>query len=528
MSISQPASTPLPRLCRLGKRGVGVYGIVYSAIEDTTNRSLAVKRNLADVSSDFVASIRELDILTRLNGHPYIVRVDSIVFGDPFGGSSRRPVLSPIQNLDYKDDKIHFVFEEARFDGSAYFQSASWEHLLRCMVHLLIGLEYCHGKGIIHRDLKPSNLLIFGQTDPILKICDFGLSKPTTYQGNHTPDVVSSWYRAPEILLHQEYDERADMWSVGCIIYEMITKVPLLDGSPDLRETLISNLHRLLPDLELDTKSLMSKTLFTRRPVSWRRKMQQAKNRKMGTDGLDLDRLVDLVEHLLTYPDHRYTARQALEHDVFAAYRDIIQATRHEYPPIPEPEHRLVVKISPDRRQTSQLFRHIWTRRGEYTWYADRILFQGISLLDRYMNWSPSTGQSRLDISGSRLRLAVTTCLYIAFKYFMTLSIMIPISNLYGEITHEEKMWAESLEMELLEMVTDYAVYEPTIYEAADRFDEILESNHVQDLVEIMLSGEVTDRRSRQVLSIDGLTPSQVYARYRGKDVDSIEIPNQM
>jgi len=87
-----------------------------------------------------------------------------------------------------------------------------------------------HSARLIHRDLKPSNLLLSQQCQ--LKICDFGLVRHIGFDREDdvvlTEGVATRWYRAPEILLgSQKYDEKADMWSVGCILAEMVLKNPL-------------------------------------------------------------------------------------------------------------------------------------------------------------------------------------------------------------------------------------------------------------------------------------------------------------
>ena len=84
-----------------------------------------------------------------------------------------------------------------------------------------------NGKGIIHRDIKPSNMLWFraGGDNRLFKLCDFGLAKVLSGQENTTPKVVTSWYRAPEISFRwNDYSFDSDIWSMGCVFFEMMTK----------------------------------------------------------------------------------------------------------------------------------------------------------------------------------------------------------------------------------------------------------------------------------------------------------------
>ncbi len=514
----------LDKLVRLGKKGEGVYGVVYSACENGDNETtFAVKRNLIDSTGDFVGSVRELDILVRLNGHPHIVAVNSISFGDPFGGGIDN-TLSPIADNEYKDDKVHFIFEEAREDGTSYFTEATWVDLKRCMVHLLLAVEYCHAKGVIHRDLKPANLLIFDplnnkvpdvEDHSILKVCDFGLSKPATYQGTQTPSVVTSWYRAPEILLNEDYDEKVDLWSAGCIFYEMVTKLPLLHGSPDRSDTILGNLNSLFPQLSLVEEKPATnkgKIIPRRSRITWKGQLQRkAPLDEMAQQGWDMDLFLDLLENLLCTAEDRYTATEALAHKFFEEYSDYIALIREEYPPVPEEEPVIVLVKNKEREGACKIAKKIFIDRHKYNWYSHRILFQAISLFDRYLVTSPN------QLENKKIRLAFTACLYIAVKYFSTLSVLIPFSSLYGEISDDEKRWAEEFEITLLEKISGYTIYHPTLYEAADAFDEILEDDHVLDLLNIYMDAKVKLRGTDQTFDINGLQPTQVYRYYRGK-----------
>jgi glycogen synthase kinase 3 beta len=98
---------------------------------------------------------------------------------------------------------------------------------------ILNGLHHMHGLRIVHRDLKPENILIkAGQ----VKICDFGSSKfiDESPSFKNTPYVVSRYYRAPELIFaSNKYNEAIDIWAVGCILFELITRTPLFPGDTE-------------------------------------------------------------------------------------------------------------------------------------------------------------------------------------------------------------------------------------------------------------------------------------------------------
>lgn len=97
------------------------------------------------------------------------------------------------------------------------------------LYQLLRGLKYVHSANVLHRDLKPSNLFLNANCD--LKIGDFGLARTTSETDFMTEYVVTRWYRAPELLLNcSEYTGAIDIWSVGCILGEIIHRQPLFPG----------------------------------------------------------------------------------------------------------------------------------------------------------------------------------------------------------------------------------------------------------------------------------------------------------
>ncbi len=104
------------------------------------------------------------------------------------------------------------------------------------LYQILKGIAYCHSHRILHRDLKLANLLI--DRKGVLKLADFGLARAFGVPiRTYTHEVVTLWYRAPEILLGQaRYSTPVDMWSVGCIFAELVTKRPLFPGDCEIDE----------------------------------------------------------------------------------------------------------------------------------------------------------------------------------------------------------------------------------------------------------------------------------------------------
>ena len=113
------------------------------------------------------------------------------------------------------------------------FQRLSNDHICYFLYQILRGLKYIHSANVLHRDLKPSNLLLNTTCD--LKICDFGLARVADPEHDHTgfltEYVATRWYRAPEIMLNSKgYTKSIDIWSVGCILAEMLSNRPIFPG----------------------------------------------------------------------------------------------------------------------------------------------------------------------------------------------------------------------------------------------------------------------------------------------------------
>ena len=100
------------------------------------------------------------------------------------------------------------------------------------MRQILLGMAYVHSQGVCHRDLKPENILM--NDKGVVKICDFGSAKVLSENGLNTPYIVSRYYRAPELILAcSDYTTAIDIWAIGCILAEFLTKRPIFPGKTE-------------------------------------------------------------------------------------------------------------------------------------------------------------------------------------------------------------------------------------------------------------------------------------------------------
>ncbi|XP_014601444.1 PREDICTED: cyclin-dependent kinase 2-like isoform X2 [Polistes canadensis] len=194
---------------KIEKIGEGTYGVVYKAKDKLTGKLVALKKIRLETESEGVPStaIREISLLREL-AHPNIVQLFDVVDGDKH---------------------LYLVFEFLQQDLKKLLDSVKSgldQALVKSYLYqLLKGISFCHLNRILHRDLKPQNLLI--DREGYIKLADFGLARTFLIPvRTYTHEVVTLWYRAPEILLGTKlYSSAVDIWSLGCIFAEMVCKL---------------------------------------------------------------------------------------------------------------------------------------------------------------------------------------------------------------------------------------------------------------------------------------------------------------
>ncbi|CAK4075990.1 unnamed protein product [Aphanomyces euteiches] len=280
---------------KVSKIGEGTYGVVYKAVDLSSNRTVALKKIRLETEDDGVPStaMREIALLKELS-HPNVVHLFDVVL---------------------QGDKLYLVFEFLDHDLKHYMDlhgSTMIPFVIKRYVHqMLLGIAYCHTNRVVHRDLKPQNLLLDLQGN--IKLADFGLARSFGVPlRNYTHEVVTLWYRAPEILLGgSHYSTSVDVWSVGCIFAEMINRKPLFPGDSEIDE--LFRIFRILgtPDDSVwaGVSSLPDyKTSFPKwQPQPWMHIVPS------------LDPCgIDLLARMLVYdPRMRISAKQALNHPWF-------------------------------------------------------------------------------------------------------------------------------------------------------------------------------------------------------------------
>merc|ERR1740123_2511049 len=215
-------------------------------------------------------------------------------------------VFTPAQTLnDFNDVYLVTALMGADLNNIVKTQKLSDDHVQFLVYQILRGMKYVHSAGIIHRDLKPSNIAV--NEDCELRILDFGLARPT--ENEMTGYVATRWYRAPEIMLNwMHYNHTVDLWSVGCIMAEMLTGKTLFPGSDH-----IDQLTRILGLVGKPDEALLEKmgSDEARNYIGSLPRMEKKKFNEVFSGANPV--AIDLLEAMLEIdPDRRITAEQTL------------------------------------------------------------------------------------------------------------------------------------------------------------------------------------------------------------------------
>ena len=291
---------PLTLYEKFERIGNGTFGIVYKAMNKKTKEIVALKKIMLETENEGIPSsaLREISLLREITHENVIFLKDLVI--------EKKNIYLVIECLEQDlKSKLKSLPEDK------FLKPLEIKHLL---YQLLNGLAAIHSKRIMHRDLKPQNILLDSKLN--LKITDFGLARTFTIPiRSYTHEVVTLWYRAPEILLGSyEYSTPIDIWSIGCIFVEMATKKALFPGDSEIDQ--IFRIFRILgtPNEE-NWPGVTSLKDFKKSFPIWKNQNISDlfnSNLNMEEKGIDL-----LMKMLRFNPDERISAKNALEHPYF-------------------------------------------------------------------------------------------------------------------------------------------------------------------------------------------------------------------
>eukprot|EP00026_Physarum_polycephalum_P003454 Phypoly_transcript_03465.p1 GENE.Phypoly_transcript_03465~~Phypoly_transcript_03465.p1 ORF type:complete len:338 (-),score=55.26 Phypoly_transcript_03465:176-1189(-) len=302
--------------------GQGTFGVVSLAIEKATGKKVALKKIRLLSAKDGVnfTALREIKVLQEIK---------------------HENVIGLIESFSHKSN-IHLAFDFMDYDLEAIIKDRNIilaeADIKSYMLQVLRGVEVLHKNWILHRDLKPNNLLL--DNTGCLKIADFGFARTFGSPNNQmTHEVVTRWYRAPELLYGaKSYSDAIDMWAVGCIFAELMLRNPYFPGSSDIEQ--LSCIFSALgtPDEQIwpGVSSLPDYVPYNYCPPTPFRQLFSAAS----------DDALDLLAEMLRYdPNKRISASDALKHPYFSSYPTATAPAK-----LPRPVTRKSDDITPSKR----------------------------------------------------------------------------------------------------------------------------------------------------------------------------------
>ena len=288
--------------------GHGTFGVVYRAKEEKTGEIFAIKR----VFQDKKYKNRELEILKELN-HPNVINLKHY-FYTKTEKEGKEPEIFLNCVMDYFPQTLSRIL-------SVNFQSRKQLDPFIAKLYayqMMLSLKYLHSKGIAHRDIKPQNILVEPKTNKI-KVCDFGSAKKLIQGQKSISYICSRFYRAPELIFGAtDYTNQIDVWSMGCVISELVLGRPMFPGA-----TTSDQLVEIIRILGTPTKD----DICSMNPHFKDHKFPDVKPipfEKLFKNRIIPEHFLDLLSKLLVYnPQIRLTPEKALEHAYFDEIKKI-------------------------------------------------------------------------------------------------------------------------------------------------------------------------------------------------------------
>ncbi|XP_022867173.1 shaggy-related protein kinase theta [Olea europaea var. sylvestris] len=283
--------------------GSGSFGVVYQAKCLETGESVAIKKVLQDRRY----KNRELQIM-RLLDHPNVVQLKHCFYS------------TTDKNEVYLNLVLEYVSETVYRASRNYSRVNQYMPILYVQLYtyqICRSLNYIHKViGVCHRDIKPQNLLVNPHTHQ-LKLCDFGSAKMLVPGEPNISYICSRYYRAPELIFGAtEYTTAIDMWSVGCVMAELLIGQPLFPGESSV-DQLVEIIKVLGTPTREEIKCMNPNYSEFKFPHIKAHPWHKIFNKRMPPEA------VDLVSRLLQYsPTLRCTALEACAHPFFDALRE--------------------------------------------------------------------------------------------------------------------------------------------------------------------------------------------------------------
>lgn len=475
------------RMATGSQLGGGAFSSVYLTVD--RGQHVAIKCNFRN-RFDFMSSVREACILRMLR-HPNIVRIQEIRSNTLLDIAGVPRQIGPCTDQP-SWDVAHFVFPRIQFNLRSMLleKRITPVYALKGIYQLLQALRYVHMRNICHRDLKTENVLITSEGD--FQLCDCGISTWQCSQVGPMESAVTAFYRAPEIIISTNCsDTRIDIWSLGCLMVEMITGNYLFPLEKDLPEELVTKIISVFPCIygqlfaiyqnqhlrNFQPNTVPYPTVVATLKATLR-SYEAVWEQTLGK-GM-FERYLEVAAQCLTV-DYRKrpTATQLLQHPLFAKFSETFAAYDQLCKTPPSPV--LVFYNRLERRKLSTFVEDLQKQKDK-PWYSVRALILTIDLYDRYLhNQAPQFQQNTVIHSLEDLEAIFYVLYYIALKLVFPYHLIPRFAEIVPECGDPSKMKRfEDYEFYLTGTIFRFHLYRPTLYEVYpneltdDRLDKML------------------------------------------------------
>lgn len=476
---------------KLGRKiGKGTYGQVFESKVDS--RKITIKLNkVKNQKDDGVINIREIDSMMAVN-HPNVVPPLKLIDLPRIIDLPSLPIDEKTGTQKHRYDDIAIGMENWGVNLAEIVDDETYElsidEVRIILYKILLGLEHLHSKGIIHRDLKPHNILIDAERHSV-KICDPGLAKRECTQEEGTPRAFTLAYRPLEVWCGGRYSFKADIWSIGCIFFEMMQRErPTLFVSGE-GKTEIDNVKEILarhphPPTATEIRNLgllRVRTCVRRTTNTWLKLCPRSTKKARELLGKMLECL----------PDRRWSARQCLDHEFFDEVRPSIDNIRSKFP-----EEVFLYKIV-DNEMTRRLMKELvkfynaagyirvngqkdgvlnkWTRRRRLPFIAFGIILDFSGRVPQISEIGDILGRdksptARKATDNSDIELLFYVILFLSIKYLTTLEWNPARQEVVPSHFQTPEKLDESIKLEkALLLKLSFQIYMPNPYDSAKR-----------------------------------------------------------
>ncbi|XP_046849462.1 MAPK/MAK/MRK overlapping kinase-like isoform X2 [Xenia sp. Carnegie-2017] len=285
----------------LGKKGEGTFSEVLKIQNVRDGSYFACKKMKQHYDSlEQVNNLREVQAMRRLTPHPNVIDLKEVIYDRKSGHLALVCELMDMNLYEFIRGRRQYLPEE---EVKSY------------MYQVCKSIDHMHRNGIFHRDVKPENILI---KNDIVKLADFGSCRSVYSKQPYTEYISTRWYRAPECLLTDGYySYKMDIWSLGCVFFEVLSLHPLFPGSNEVDQ--IAKIHDVLGT---PPQNVLNKLTNKSRSINFQFPLKQGTGIRKLLPHVSME-CVELIELMCAYdPDDRISARQILRNHYFKKQKD--------------------------------------------------------------------------------------------------------------------------------------------------------------------------------------------------------------